>query len=253
MKFVKKLALIAGTLLVPLAQGSVVFSDNFNDNILNTNWTTRFENASGWTFEETGGSLVATDISRISNEQWARVYLEQELTLDAEFHAEMAITWNSFGSNRAMQNVYLGLLDDQNNWISGVGYNDSWVARRGGYVATVGDAFRSTGLNSLGHSGSAQFGISRIGDLFNITINDSLFYSGTSDSDISKIGIRFDYFPTNRLGGSFFGTQTVDYITVTDIPEPHALGVLGLGLLLMGVSVRRRAHQKKDTTRQRSE
>ncbi len=97
-------------------------------------------------------------------------------------------------------------------------------------------------------TGSASVEISRIGSNVDVHWDNVLLVSGSDTSLLSRIDIEFQFFP---YPGSFFGSESVDLVSVTDatsVPEPTTIALLGIGIAgIAGVEVRRR--RKKAVTK----
>jgi hypothetical protein len=157
----------------------------------------------------------------------------------------------SEGSNsvKAMQNLYFMLYDSSSNPIAYAGYHDAWASNKGEKFAHAGDNHYNSGAGTLDFSGSASINISRVGDAMNIFWDDDLLVSGLDGTPISGIDVKFCYYPSVKVSGAFFGSESVDLVEVynphspTPVPEPATIFLLSAGLMGMG-ALRKRARKQ---------
>lgn len=225
--------------------------DQFNDGTLSSAWTVGFQNASGWTAAETGGALTVTDIASTVNNggsggAFARAFLSQSFTPLADFTASCVVAWDSENDVQAMQGVGIRLFDGTDTFIVGAEYVDGWVAFRGTRLWDFGGTRNHSGRGLLAFSGTAALGIARVGSDIDVTWDGAVLASGTSSSPIARVDLMFWYYPFNGAEGvSFFGTESIDSVTISGspavVPEPSTMLLMAAGLgCVAGVRLRRR-------------
>lgn len=224
--------------------------DHFNDGTLSPAWSVGFDNSTGWTFAETGGSLTVNDIvpnvvNAGSGGTMARVMLSQTFTPLADFTASCAVSWDSEGSVNAMQGVGLMLYDGSGGNVAGVDYADAWVGYRGTRRWFLNGTAVHQGHSKLALSGTAGLGISRVGGDITISWDGVPLATGASLAPIERVDLVFWYYAYDNAiyGTSFFGSEAIDSVTITgsvaSVPEidlagiGSVLGLLGGGLGLL--------------------
>lgn len=226
--------------------------DDFNDGSLSTAWSVGFENATGWTFVESGGLLTVTDIDATvvnagSGGPMARVNLSQTFTPLTDFTASCAVAWDSEDSVRAMQGVGLQLFDGNGLRVAGLEYADGWVGFRG-TQRWFFDAI-TTGISPRGllpFSGTALLGISRVGSDISVSWNGNPLATGSSSSPIARVDLYYWHYAFDSVfdGTSFFGTESIDSVTITGsavtVPEPSSMLLMGAGVWCLAVMRLRR-------------
>lgn len=225
--------------------------DDFNDGTLSTDWSVSLDNATGWTFVESGGLLTVTEIDPTvvnygDGGPMARVNLRQTFTPLTDFTASCAVAWDSGSSLGAMQGVGLQLFDGSGLRVAGLEYTDGWVADRGTRrwffnAATTGNS----GRGALPFSGTALLGIARVGSDVTVSWNGNPLGMGSSSSPIARVDLYFWYYAYDHAinGTSFFGTESIDSVTITGVavPEPSGILLVGAGVGCLAVTrVRRR-------------
>jgi hypothetical protein len=225
--------------------------DQFDDGTLSPDWSVGFEDATAWTFAESGGSLTVTDISpsvvnATSGGTTARVLLSQTFTPLADFTASCAVAWDSEGSVNAMQGVGIQLFDGSGANVAGVDYCDAWVGHRGTRRWFFNGSPGNQGHSQLPLSGSASLGISRAGSAITVSWDGATLATGSSSSPIERVDLIFWYFAYDNVsfGTSFFGTESIDSVTITGnvvaVPEPSGTLLAAAGMACLGVAGLRR-------------
>lgn len=236
-----------------IAEASTItpVSDQFDDGTLSTAWSVGFENATGWTFAETGGALTVTDIvptvtNAGSGGTMARVLLSQTFTPLADFTASCAVAWDSEGSVNAMQGVGIMLYDGSGANVAGVDYCDGWVGYRGTRRWFFNGNATNQGHSQLPLSGTAGLGISRVGSDITVSWGGAPLATGSSSAPIERVDLVFWYYAYDNAiyGTSFFANEAIDSVTITGsvvaVPEPSSMLLVAAGLGCMGVAGLRR-------------
>jgi hypothetical protein len=260
---VMRITMLAGLLtclFVPtVAMADSVIYDGFSNGNLDPAWQQQFgQYANGWSFVEAGTNLTTTDIfstivNTESNDKWSVVNLKQTCIPLNDFAARLAFSWDSEGSNEAMQCLILSLRDGAGNLVIAAGYDDAWVLHTGSVIASPGDgsicdaeyilhegiAYES-GYDSLPLSGSATVEVSRTGNDISVLWNSSPCVTVQSSVAIEQVEIMLGYYSYSnpKHGTPFFGSESVDYIEVCGpdsaaVPEPASVvcGLIGLGMI----------------------
>jgi hypothetical protein len=255
-KILYLLVLIIGLACSELHATTTVIDDHFDNGILDTAWSVSLQNATGWTYNESGtnlnvSSIVPTVVDTGAGGPWATVTLSQAFTPLTDFNVDFDFSWASSESLRPMQSVGIYLYDSIGNQISVVAYQDSWVGNRGSkYANAAGNPF-FPGPNTLPVDGTASVDISRLGNNLNVLWDGTSLVSGTSSSLLSRVDLVFRYYAYNGPAGvSFFDSESIDMVKIqgepsqeaSRVPEPATMLLLGLGL--MGLAGVRRKFKK---------
>jgi hypothetical protein len=225
------------------ASADIIY-DHFDDGILDSAWKISLDNVSGWAYAETGSELVVTDIIPIDGyNKWAMVTLTQSCDPLSDFIVDFDFSWDSGGSNRAMQSIILSLFDSNGGIIASAGYIDAYTDTGGEKYAVAGSNY--TFYSYLPLAGDASVAITRQnGGIVDIFWDDINLLSGTSNASLSSVSLAFSYYPLS--GRSIFGTESVDLTAdppPIPTPEPGTMLLIGLGLL--GIFVVRKLYSEK--------
>lgn len=184
-------------------------------------WDFDYRNAAGWTVENPGGRLVVTGIDPVtvntkSGGEWSRVEIGRDVDLPADFDVTASIAWDPGPAGlRAMQNVFLVLLDERGNTVALAGPNDSWVAARGCFYSQVAGADHVTPAGTQPLAGRAGVAIERRGDRVSVLRDGREVQAGESREPIRRVVVRFEYYAYSSFGSeSVFGTATLERLTV---------------------------------------
>ncbi len=206
----------------------------FTEGILETSWTaTLGGDATDWEYGLSETMLEVTDVtdSTSNNGIWAVVDLSQPVSSLDDFQARMSVSYDSDGSNAAMQQLMLVLTDGSGNVVAQAGHNDAWISSSGRRWAWIEDgSCYSPGKNTALFADDFDIMIERTGDEITIRFDDTVVLSGISSTPVEQVHMSFTHY---AYPGSFFGTETVDSVGV--VPEPCVLMLLcfgGLGLLI---------------------
>lgn len=199
----------------------VVVHDQFNDGILDPAWNVEFSApATGCTYTEDDSMLVVTDISTTPSSEWGKIVLTRTCQLSADFTASILMSWDAEASNHPMQGLHLALIDSAGSWTAYCGFTDAWVAHSGRIVIGGDDADANYygPLDQLDFSGVAAFRIERSGTALSFYWDDQLMAVGSaSETTITDVELSFWY---SSQSPSFFGTESVDFVTVIEVESP---------------------------------
>lgn len=239
-------------LALPAAAGTVLL-DDFDDGSLDSAWSVSLSNATGWTYSESGSELTVTDIAptvvnSVSYGTVAGVTLSRSFTELGDFDVDVDISWDSESSVAAMQHLLVGLYDADGNLVAGLGgYRDGWVQHAGGVQAIVGSDATHPTAGSLALAGDATIGITRTNGAIDFLWDGTSLASGTSTTGVSRIDLILNHYAYDGSSGtSFFGSESVDRVSVSGVkvvPLPPAAW-LGLGLL-GGMGLVRRLRRRR--------
>jgi len=221
---------------------NTVISDHFDDGILDPAWSISITQATGWSYTEIGTNLNVTDIAA-TDSGWACVNLKQEFAPLTDFKIDFGFSWDSEGSDNAMQNVHVQAYTQDGTMIAYAGYSDG-VFGDGAKFGKAGSAVIDEGPGyPMPGSGSAIININRTGSDIEILWDDALFLTGMGDDLIDRVDLVFSYRLCEEAGiTSFFGSEAVDFINVegTIVPIPGAVMLGMLGLSVAGMKLRKR-------------
>ena len=179
---------------------------------------TTFEGTTGWTYSESGTNLTATDVGNIG----AIVYISQDFYATGDFEAACSFSWDSAGTNTAMQAFSLQLYGGETR-VATADYQDPWYYHRAEKGAWIGSDYIGTGEYSLPHAGSATVRIERIADMITVYWDDSILLTRNNTDIVDKllIGFRRSTWPIG-----VFGSFSVDYVSASSV-ELESLTIVG--------------------------
>lgn len=226
-------ALFAGLLLASVAQAqSVVFSDDFNDGIVDPQWTVAFDPLLFWSVGEYTGEMNFTDLSAPFGAFGQRYSFTGDVTLPGTFQLNMDFSWNDQSGLPAGDNAALfvvRLYDSSGIDIATFTMDDLSTTDAGDFTFTGGG---STTIPSIPANTSASFSLTR--DASNIigynlavaggpTSSGSL---GTMTGSVAKVEFYISHTTFCGPCGPFLGQVHVDNIEVLD-------GIVGGGPTLV--------------------
>jgi sugar lactone lactonase YvrE len=216
------LLLVMLALLSTSAQAEVVLYDHFNDGALDPAWVISFNNATGWSFMESGSRLNVTDINS-AGEEWSAVNLARRITPLADFNINFHFSWESENTGRAMQNVLVQLYDNLGNKMAEAGYSDGWITAGGSKYAMAGGAVSDSVPDTLPLAGTAQVNLVRSGSNINVLWDGTPLLSGIASAPLARVALVFSYRNFSDLEGpGVFGSEAVDLIEVSgSSPTPN--------------------------------
>jgi hypothetical protein len=209
---------IAMLVAASFATADLVLYDDFDDGVLDPAWQVSFQDAYGWTYAESGTELTATEIEpTVINDAgggtWAVINLDRACSAIGDFHVDFHISWDSEGSNNAMQYLFLSLLDTDGNGVVRAGFGDAWRNARGCRYAVIGANFQCN-YNDLPLMGSASLEIDRIGDQVTILWDGSPLLSDTLSKPFVGVRLSFEFYAYQDPIVSLFGTESVDLVNL---------------------------------------
>ena len=227
------LSTIALLLLMSLpaqAVNQLIFTDHFDDGVLDPAWEISFANANAWDFDESltqPSYLTVRDITenQVGTGQWSVVYLTREIPPISDFHIEAFISWDDTGPpgsniSAAIHALRVDATNSANDFIlDGTGYFGAWGHTSGsmysqGTTSTGGTFLFNPPSGTLPFIGNALIEMDRVGSAYTFSWNGVEVFSSTIiDTDIEKIRLRFQYFSYPPVA-SHVGTLAIDYITV---------------------------------------
>jgi hypothetical protein len=221
---------------------TVVLDDHFDDGVLDPSWNVSLQDATSWTFAESGTNLTVSDIAPAvinpgNGGTWAIVTLTQSIPAVDAFHLVIDFSWDSkddagINTSRAMQFIELRLLDPLDHVFGRVAMADGWIALTGSKAAYFDSGFSDSGSGSLPLAGAATVTIDRAAGDVDVLWNGSAFFSGSAPNQLSRVELRFGYYAYSPGGGSVFGNLAVDQLKIeTLVPEPNSLLLLSAGLI----------------------
>jgi hypothetical protein len=212
----------AVVLATPGVRADVLVNDHFDDGVLDPTWQVVFEYAYGWTYEESGTNLTVTDIdpeviNAAGGGTWAVVSLNQAFSETDDFHVDFDFSWDSEGDNKAMQRLTISLLDGSGGTVVGAGLSDPWLGSRACQWALIGASYQCE-PNQLPHAGTAAVDIDRTDDQVAILWNGTPIMNDVLSTPVEGVEIIFSFYAYEVSIGSFFGTESLDRVSIEGTP-----------------------------------
>ncbi len=213
--------------------GYALLFDHFDGTSLSSDWSVSTSNVQSVTYNVANSKLTVSDISASVNNQWASVIFSQSFEPVDNYLVDFDFSWDSDGTPRAMQNLFLRLFDESNRQIGIVGYYDPWIDTSGSQLAGLPGIKFLSGYDTLSLSGSANVEVLNVDGNIDISWNGTSLLSGTSNASLARVRLEFSFYPyANLTRSSVFGAESVDLISdPVPTPEPGTLFLLSAGLL----------------------
>jgi hypothetical protein len=204
------------------ANADIVVYDHFDDGVLDPAWQVTFRDAHGWTYEETGTNLIGTEIdpaviNTSGGGTWAVVSLSQTFSPVDDFHVDFDFSWDSEGSDAAMQRLTISLLGAGGETLISAGLSDPWRASPGCQWAVIG-ATAQCEPYILGHAGTAFVDIDRSGDQVTILWDSTPLMNGVLSTPVEGVEIVFSFYAYQPPLISLFGTESLDLVSMEGTP-----------------------------------
>jgi len=220
-------SLMAAVVLFITCQASAGVFDHFNNGLLDPAWDVTFQNATGWSYTESGTNITVHDIAVPNNGQ-AEVALNQNFLAAGDFQVKCGLSWDSESLPSTLGGVGVRVYSGDQIAAQG-GYTDYWTGSNGMKFARIEEPlYMYDGTSGLSYSGVAEITLKRTSGFVSVLWNDQVMLTGFSNSVVDKLSLIFG--KDNYPGGNF-GTLSIDYVTA--VPEPATLLLLGLGAVIL--------------------
>jgi len=200
--------------------------DHFNNGQLDPAWNVSFQNASGWSYTESGTKLSIYDINTINSSQdYSSVLLNQSFPATGNFEIKSGFSWDSESMLSTMQNLSIRAFSGD-RIVMRAGYSDGWITHNAEIYAKIEETLYTydSPRDTLPYVGSVDLTMKRTNGTISILWNDQVILTGSCDSAIDRLAIQFD---KDNYPGANFGVLSVDYITA--VPEPATMLLLSVG------------------------
>lgn len=106
--------LMAAVVFFVACQVSAAVFDHFNDGQLDPAWNVVFDNATDWTYQETGTNLNVTAVSGThpGADEWNIVKIQQDFVTTGDFEVGCNFSWDSEGSITTIQDIFVSLYSN---------------------------------------------------------------------------------------------------------------------------------------------
>ena len=214
-----------------LAVNQLIFSDEFDDGVLDPAWEVSFKNdgnavTTDWDYDESVSQpswLTVRDVFGPTNEwgAWNIVELSRVIPALGDFNITMHISWESEALPlQFIQVLEVDVLDENGTAIiRGAGYNDSWGGDDSGTPASPSCCYAP---GSLYLDGTADVEIDRTGNVFTFTFStnyptsaSAYHTSSITTQDAEKVVLRFRGSDAELHN---IGTLAIDHFAVEGAP-----------------------------------
>jgi len=199
----------------------VIFSDDFDDGVLDSAWNVSFNNVISWTYTEAGTTLTVTEITMdpsVTGIVPGAVTLSRNVGSLSDFTVDCGISWDAEGLDSRIEVLSIYLMSGGQQ-VAYIAYDDSWVQTTAEKEARIIDDpdYYHSGQGSLPYAGSAVLTITRSQGLMKFYWDGELVHSLYNDTLIDEVAIQFR---RSSYYASTFGTLSVDYIEVSEPTVP---------------------------------
>ena len=216
----RALAMVAAIVLAHslcLADVTLI-DDEFDGTELSQDWSVCFnltQPSSGWDYSVAAGTLAVTDVRGFGSDEWSAVRLRQACRATGDFRLDCWLGWAA-GTNGAMQQLRVVLLDSTGSHLASAGFSDAWVLFSGvAYASVGGEGYQSSAYLPL--LGEAWAAIARTDSTVRIYWDSDEVLVGTESAPVDSLELSFWYY---SYPGAYFGTERVDRVTVTAPETP---------------------------------
>jgi len=219
------LGTLLGMVMLPCVAGGgvTIVHDHFDGGALDPAWVVHLDEdpaADTWEYEVASSNLTVTDVTGAGEDEYCAVRLRRSCPLPGDFDLECAFSWDTSTepeSLSAMQRFRVSLIDTAGEHLAVVAYADEWIAYLGTIRAGLGGLSYDGGIGGLPHTGSATARITRSADTVRVFWDTDQLLISMQPAEIESLEISFWYY---KYQDSFFGSESVDYVTVTAPESP---------------------------------
>ena len=225
------------------AQNLPIFSDHFDDGIIDPNWEVLFESldgiaiTTGGVFDESitqPSDFTVHDITVATSgtSDFPTISLNRTIPALGDFHITMNISWSSEGPSgespiQAIHALLASMLDGTGSTLfKRAGFADPWNNDTGTRTMQIPPCCGVP--SSLPASGSAQVELDRTGNTLNFVWDGATaFTTPIGTQPAKKIKLRFERWDGPSGVPHHMGTLAIDQITVEGTPVAPVLACVG--------------------------
>lgn len=113
-----------------------------------------------------------------------------------------------------------------------VAMDDAWIASTGSKESSLNGQYFNTGASSVPGAGSALLRLARTGTTWTASFGGKVIQTLTVFGAPETVRLSFSYFVYDCAQDSFFGTETVDWVSIDGAPgAPNGADINGDGLV----------------------
>lgn len=184
-------------------------------------WDLTFVNALGWQVENGEDRLSVRNIDPAlvnpgSHGPWSTVRLSRNVASFGDFRLSAGIAWDAGGAGpRAMQCLYVSLLDADGNEIVCAGHHDAWSGTTGSRYSRLSGRVRESGYGTQPATGRADLQIVRSDGRLRVLFDGEEGQACESSAPVARIVVQVDFYAYCGPGGtSVFGTATLERLEI---------------------------------------